>query len=666
MNLKNDLRRDGIKKGFALVFVILIAAAMMIPVLMIMSSTIPRRTAVTGEAISDRVLTVSDAVIDRIINQINHFPELIGNDSTLKNGLDNIATYYTTNPPSDMFVVRRDAAKYTTAYLLATLNGGTVWQPDGTSDPASNLQSDLTKYPGPSQVKSRSIWDIEDNIATYLYDLETQTFYVVTDEYGNVKPIINTGINGDITKFHLKNLDTGDYSKVGIQSIDPNYASDNRWIEVDANVQYIDDGSNKPNSTKYQIRVSSYPLTNSNAKNIVRNILAEATLGTINVNVQTSNGSSGTTNTNINPVFKNAIWSGKGLILNGVHTIQSGHMDSKGNIIYDGRAGNGNIFSTGQIIINGNNKIYGNIATALTKDGNGIITNGNLDLGTGHSFIYEQKQTLPDYSTGDETTFKTVAITGGVYNSNYTLNTSSSTINVNGGEVKYYINGDVIINGANNTIKFYPLNQSGMAVDWYINGDLSINGNTTIDFGNTPGTVWVNGNITFNGNVTIIGKGTIISNKSVTFNGTTRSIYSDASSKLAIISRGQDGQGGITLNGNQTIYGLFYAPHSNIIYNGTGSVFGALIAGGYVTSSSPGVIVNGNQDIIYDTELSSTSNSAPPLPGSTTTYTISGISYSASAIYRLSWRETISKQVTNAYIQSLTPIFDFRDPPTGT
>ncbi|MGB9592385.1 MAG: hypothetical protein ACPL1K_07695, partial [Candidatus Kryptoniota bacterium] len=63
-----------VRKGFALIFVIIIALAMIIPALILASSAIPRRTAVTGEQVSDRALAVADSTIDNILNQINTFP----------------------------------------------------------------------------------------------------------------------------------------------------------------------------------------------------------------------------------------------------------------------------------------------------------------------------------------------------------------------------------------------------------------------------------------------------------------------------------------------------------------------------------------------------------------------------------------------------------------
>ncbi|MCD6427255.1 MAG: hypothetical protein J7L03_04020 [Caldisericaceae bacterium] len=654
------------RRGFALVFTILIALAMIIPVMILASSAITRRRSVSGEAISDRVLTVADATVDRILSKINKFPDLSANDPTIKDGLDKIGIYYTNNPPTDPFEVKNVAVKYVMGYLLSTLNGGTIYQPDGTSDPASNLQADETQYPGIENVNAHSIWDIEDNITTYLYNLDTQEYFMVVTDSGEPLPISITGINGDIVTKHIKNLSNGDI-KLGIASWDQNYLTDNRWVEIDTNTEYTDDGSNQPGSTKFQIRVSAYPISKSMNQHIVRNILAEATLETINANISSSNGSTtGGSSTNVGP-FHYAVWSGKGFTLNGVHTIQSGHRDSDGNIVYDGKNGSGDIYADGQIIINGNNRIYGNIATSGAEEDNAIIANGNLKMGNNHKLIYGHKETLPDFSAGTEQDVKTTAQnTGTIHPGDFDYNNSYSTLNVNGGEVAYYIGGNTSIMGWDNTIKFYPrdnVNSDGPKVDWYIDGDLTIIGDVTLDFGNTPGIVWVNGNVIFNGSVTIIGSGTIVANKRITLNG-----YSDISSttpnaKIAFISEGVDSNGGIILNGNNTVSGIFYAPHSDIILNGTGDVFGSLVAGGYISSMSAGVIVNGNQNITYDTGIESGGNDGtnPPLPTGGGV-TVDGVSFSASAVYRLSWREIISDPVTPSNIQKLSPEFNFKDP----
>ncbi|MEF3245343.1 MAG: hypothetical protein K6343_05125 [Caldisericaceae bacterium] len=654
------------RKGFALIFAIVIAVAMMVPVLMLMSSAIPRRTVVTEEAISDMVLSVGEATVDKILSQINTFPDLTKNNPVINDGIKNIEDYYTDHPPSDLFVIKRDVVKYTMGYLLSTINGGTINQPTTSVNPATILQSEKTTYLEARPILSGSIWDIEDNVSTYLYNLDTQEYYAVVDDDGRIASVSLTGINGDIQTKRIKKLSNGDI-RTGIAAWDDAYATDNKWIEIDTNTQYIDDGENLPGSTKFQIRVSSYLLTNSNAKNIVRNILAEATLSAINVDVTSSSGVGSGGSTASGP-FKYAVWSGKGLVMNGVHTIQSGHIDPSTNqIVYDGKNGQGSLYSTGQIIMNGNNRIYGNIVTALPPGNNSIIMNGNIEFGNNSTITYNQQEELPDFPLETEESIKSTAMSASLpYFGNYYYNSSNTTINVNGGEVKYYISGNVSLNGAGNTIKFHPVNNvnpTGPKVDWYIGGDFSTNGNTVLDFGDTPGIVWVNGYINFNGNLTIKGSGTIVTNKRVTFNGFSRASNTNPNSKLAIISLGKNFlNSGIILNGNNTMHGIFYAPYSDIILNGNGDVFGSLIAGGYISFNRHGVIINGNQDIIYDTGISSDSgsNSGPILP--TNSVTVDGVSFATKYIYRLSWKEIVSDPVNVANIQGLNPVFNFTNP----
>ncbi len=651
------------RRGFAMIFVVLIALAMIIPAMILASNAVSRRKIVTGEAVSDKALSVADATVDMILAKINKFPEISATNSDIKNGLDAIGTYYTNNQPSDPFEVQKVAVKYVIGYLLTSLNGGSIYQPDGTDDPASALQADLNQYPGASSVISGSVWDIEDNVATYLYNLTTQTYYLVTDGSGNIFPVSTTGPNGDITTQYIKNLSSG-ITKRGIASWDSNYLTDNRWIELDTNTQYVDDGQNKPGSTRFKIRVSAYPVSSSNTGHIVRNILAEATLETVNANTSSSEGSSGGGSTNVGP-FHYAVWSGKGFILNGVHTIQSGHRDSNGNIVYDGKNGSGDVYADGQIIMNGNNRIYGNIATSMSKKDRGIIANGDLNMGKGHKLIYNHKETLPDFDPGTEDDVKSTAMSHGKpWAGDY--NPWDQTININGIEAPYYVGGNVNINNWGVTINFNPLpNDAGEDkpyVDWYIDGDFRANGNITLNFGDKPGIVWVNGDVDFNGNVKIIGSGTIVANKGITFNGYTEADTTTPGAKFAFVSEGKDWNGGIIFNGNNDVSGIFYAPHSSIILNGTGNVFGSLVAGGYVESQFDGVIVNGNQNITYDTGIENAgSDDTPPLPTGWKV-TVDGVSFSANSIYRLSWREIISNPVTPQNIEKLSPIFDYKKP----
>jgi hypothetical protein len=652
------------RRGFALIFVVLIAVAMIIPAMILASNAVSRRKVVTGESISDRVLTVADGSIDMIVAKINKFPKIVDPDNNpfIKTGLDNISKYYTDNPPDDSFVIKRDAVYFTMGYLLSVLNGGQINQPTDSDNPENLLQSNVDTYPGPDSITEGSFWDIEDNISTYLYNMKEQTYYAVwnttNDKIANVE---KTGLNGDILSKPIKNLSTGEV-KTGIARWDSNYIKDRNWVEIDTNTQYIDDGKNEDESTKFQIRVSAYPLIKGDIGKIQRNILSEVTLKSIQVNTSSSGGSGSSGSGDVGP-FHYAVWSGKGFILNGVHKIQSGHVDPTTNrIVYDGKTGHGDVYADGEIIMNGNNRIYGDIATSEDH----IISNGLLDMGRGHKIIYNRKETLPDFDPGTENDVKTTALSNGTpHPGNFVYSGWGNTLNVNGGEVSYYIGGDVSINGGGNTIKFYPVsntNPDGPAVDWYVDGDMSFNGDTVFDFGDTPGIIWVNGSVTFNGNVTIKGSGTIVANKSVTFNGFTRADTSDPNSKLAIVSEGEDSDGGIILNGNNTMKGIFYAPHSDIILNGTGDVFGSLVAGGYVRSSVDGVIVNGNQDITYDTGIESDGGSGnPPLP-SNSSVSIEGVAFSATYVYRLSWREIIADPVNTKNIENLTPEFKYNAP----
>jgi hypothetical protein len=657
-------------KGFAMVLVIIIALALIVPAVAIASLSANRRKVVSGEAISDKVLSVADAGIERTLKQINTFPSVIVNTPAIQDGIQNINDYFK-NHSSEAKPerVQKTGAGYVTAVLLSYLNGGTPYQPDGITDPYTSLQLDRNDYPGKNNIITGSLWDMEDNISTFLYQVSTNTFYEVCNGSLQIASVNATGINGDITSKRIKNLTTG-VVKTGIAQWDPDYATDNDWIELDRNVQYIDTGNKKPGSTKFQIRVTAYPLSTNDVGHIQRSILAEATMNKITVS--TSSVSGGSTNGSSENVgqFHYAVWSGKGFILNGVHKIDSGHRDSSGNIIHDGRNGHGDVYATGQIIMNGNNRVYGNILTSESKDNYGVVINGHIDMGKGHKIIYNHKEDMSDFGQATKDDIKATAMhasepspTGLDY-----MN-SNSTININGGEIKYYYNGDVNIMGWDNTIVFYPVDNVGgddqPKVDWYINGDLNINGDVTLDFGDTPGIVWVNGSINFNGNINIVGSGTIVAggsgNGGITLNG-----YTDIHNNTGLVCFMDEGNNSdIILNGNNDVEGLFYAPHGDIILNGTGNVFGSLVAGGYVEGYSSGVIVNGNQNITYDTGVVSAAenNTIPPVPHQSTP-TIEGVAYSSNTIYRLSWREIISDPVTVKNVQSFDPEFVFIKPST--
>jgi hypothetical protein len=633
MNLKQAVRNKRTKKGFALVFVILIAAAMMIPVLMLISSTIPRRANVTGEAVSDRVLAVADAAVDKILAQINTFPSMVSTDSTLKAGFDNIATYYSNNHVSDddpdtLVLTNKEAktviSKYAITYLLATLNGGKAYQPSSTADPQTPLQaytdSNLNTYPsGGVTDGSGSLWDIEDNVSTYLYDLTNQEFYAVVDGTGSdakIAPVQKTGISGDILTKPIKNLSTGEIrTNIDAWDWDSTYETDNRWVEIDTNTQYEDDGTAKAQSTRFEIRVSAYPLTNSGTQYIVRNILAEATLQPLTtVSLGNSGAESGP--------YDKALWSGHGLTINGNVTVAAA--DTLGGAYLHGE---GDIYADGIVTLHGNGiSIGGSVMTSQAVSGgiDPIVLSGNPSLG---GRVYSKQETLPNFPTGTEDSVKAAALTAYTYySSDYSA--SNTTLAVSGG-------------------------------NWYINRNMTLDG-TTIDFGSDPlkpGVIWVNGDIIFKSGTVIEGQGMIVANGKITFQGKSSGLtYADSTSMVAIISEGVDSLGGIDMQGDHDFMGLFYAPHSNIIVDGNGTVFGSVIAGGYISSTNDGLTLNGAKNtFVYDTRWGKTNIGQPAelLTGT------GSVRFAGSAIYRFLWKEVISKPVTQNNIQLLKPQFVF-------
>lgn len=636
------------KKGFALIFVLLIAALMMIPVLVLLSSVTPRRTTVTTEALSDQVLALGDATVDKVLSQINAFPSVVTTDSTLRNGFDSIAAYYTDHPvlsDPNYVVAKTVIYKYSIAYLLSTLNGGTVFPVSSTTDPRSGLQAGADTYADALPATAGSVWDIEDNVSTYLYDLKERAYYaVVTDTGSNAKvaAVSSVGMSGDFLTKPIKNLSSGQI-KAGISAWDAAYATDNRWVEIDTNTQYEDDGSNDPMSTKFGIRVSAYHITSSGTRYVARNILAEATLHSLGVSLGTSTSSG---------PFDKALWSGKGLKIDGnitvaeaedyLHALASDYVPGGGDVYAEGIIN----AKAGQVTIGGS-LITSEPPAADPKD-DPIVLNGSASVG---GRVYDQDETLPDFPTGTEASAMGVAkaATGPYTPGNLTC--KNTTLFVNGVDVDYYIDGDVDI--SNSTVNFAAI-PAATPVDWYVNGDLTLDG-TTLNLGANPGIIWVNGDITFKSGTGVAGQGTIVANGKITFEGKSAGLaYLDPTSIVAIISEGEGSLGGIDIQGNQNFCGLFYAPHSDIVKGGNGTVFGSLVAEGSVSSGKNGITLNGAKNtFVYDPRWGEYSG---PLPSQ---LTVEGVAFPGSPIYRFSWREMISKPVTEPNIQTLNPEFIF-------
>jgi hypothetical protein len=229
------------KKGFALILVILIAVAMMIPVLMLLSSTIPRRTNVVGEAVSDRSLVLADSTVDHILDTINTFPFTF--------------TMPKIEGEEDAAIKAQD---YLISYYISQLNGGV---PD--------INNPIVSYDLISSYGS-----------TYLYSLDTQEYYAVWDNTNNnISHVSAVGPDGSISQTgNIKNLSTNVVSSLPFTIIDADYKTDNLWVEIDTNTNYW---PGEPD--KWKITTTAYLLSKPEIK---RTIEASASRGKVNTSVE--------------------------------------------------------------------------------------------------------------------------------------------------------------------------------------------------------------------------------------------------------------------------------------------------------------------------------------------------------------------------------------------
>ena len=669
------------RPGFALVFTVLIALAMIIPVMILASSSITRRKAVSGESVSDRVLSVADATVDMIVNKINELPEEVKTDPVIKQGIDNINKFYNDhyyssgNTPNPANEPNKVTVKYATAYLLSKINGGVPYQPDGTSDPAAGVGADYDSYKDASFTEGDgSLWDIEDNVATYLYDLKSQEYYVVVTTDGDGKYTI-PAYSGDVGFDHVKKLQELEVENADkkLSEWDSNYEKDNRWIESDVSVEYVDNGENQDQSAKFRIRVTSYLISDKeNISNLQRSVVAEVGLKTLDIDTSSGSGGSGGSGgssggSDFPAAFKHAVWSGGDTTVNGDITFAAADINPDGS--YTQREEGGDLYGAQDITLNGWVDVNGNVITGRPKDGgtfgDPIIINGMVNIKQGK--IYGEEEDLPDFDTDTEDNVKTEAtVQSSPFSYGYSgISTISNyDIVVNGIQTSYYIGGDADLN-AEGEIHFNTSN-SDPPVDWYVDGDLTFNGITDI-YIDKPGYIWVNGDIIFNGIVRIHGPVTFVSNSKVIFNGDGRIKYSNNQDMVVIISEGEGFDGGIIVNGYGEYDGIFYAPHSSITFNGETTVFGTVVGGG--SSWDQGVVMNGNCNFIFDTRLAGYNpggggggNSTPPLPGTTSSHSeITGVHYNSKTVYRLSWKEMISDPVTPENIKNICK----KDKPDG-
>lgn len=122
------------RQGFALIFVLLIGAAMLAPVLMLLSAAAPERTRVTGQQVSDQVLAAADGVVNRIETTIQTFPSLLGNPSgTLASGLSSLGD-------------GASMAKYAVSYLLSNYLNGCDCSTEEYLNRLSSVQTAVSTY----------------------------------------------------------------------------------------------------------------------------------------------------------------------------------------------------------------------------------------------------------------------------------------------------------------------------------------------------------------------------------------------------------------------------------------------------------------------------------------------------------------------------------------
>jgi len=159
------------RRGFALVFVLLITAAMMIPVLMLLSSLAPRKANVAGEAISDRTLALSDSMVDNILNQVNTFPFNVTAKSLIV-GYEEAADGTVINPGT-VDASTQLAQTAVVYHYVSQLNGGVVPEVPDVAD-----TSGIAAF-------NADCAQIANNVSTYVYNLNTQEYYAVWDSANN-------------------------------------------------------------------------------------------------------------------------------------------------------------------------------------------------------------------------------------------------------------------------------------------------------------------------------------------------------------------------------------------------------------------------------------------------------------------------------------------------
>ncbi|HEY5485798.1 MAG TPA: hypothetical protein VIJ80_03755 [Candidatus Cryosericum sp.] len=208
---------DGIRRhwrrrpGVALLLVLMIGLLAFVAVTGLLGAVASGRRIVGGEAISDRSVALADGFIDQLLAQVNAAQELTKSGLSVSESTDSVV-----------------------ARLLSMLNGG---NPD-----------------------SDTLVQIRAGVRSYVYDSSTSTYYRA-DGASFSKGILTSGT--------LVSLDDSS-SPETITGVDPSFASDNRWFQIDTNCDYCY-ASDKPDI--WRLRATAF---NISAPELRRTVQADA------------------------------------------------------------------------------------------------------------------------------------------------------------------------------------------------------------------------------------------------------------------------------------------------------------------------------------------------------------------------------------------------------
>lgn len=242
-----ETKRKEIRKGFALILVIVMAAIMMIPALMLLASMVPRRAMVTGEAVSDKVLALTDSIVDNILSQVNAFPFTVSGSSIMQGYVQEEDG--TVVNPGTVDVSSQLAQSYVVYYYVSKLNGGVV----PTIPDVANASA-IAQFNGVCE-------NISKGVSVYLYNQSTQEYYVGWDSGNNkIASVSAVGPEGAVESGAIKSLNSGMVTTMAV--LDPGYKTNGVWIEVDTNTKYEAD--------KWNIIATAYLLSKPEIKRTVQ------------------------------------------------------------------------------------------------------------------------------------------------------------------------------------------------------------------------------------------------------------------------------------------------------------------------------------------------------------------------------------------------------------